>query len=179
MQGLDSFEAPRAMTSDVYEWPKSSLGKRLKTVEESLVCMICSDFYSNPHSLFCGHTFCSLCIRTHFDRKLNSVSFDQCPVCREKCDVSQLRCNRSLAAAVDGFKAVREDLLSQCCNNLDVTNNKTSQKVTNSMLDERNNPGDVLDVRRLVLKSFHKLSRDKVKKELETLCKGSAGRNAL
>jgi hypothetical protein len=52
-----------------WEWGDSELGKKVSKFENSLRCACCSDFFKNPQSLPCGHSFCSECIRRHLDQK--------------------------------------------------------------------------------------------------------------
>ena len=82
-------------------------------MEAGLQCPICSDIFQNPHILNCGHSYCSLCIRKHFDKTLNSsASHDQCPTCRCKSDSSHLIPNRVLGNVVLAYAAVRNHLLN-------------------------------------------------------------------
>ncbi len=178
-----------AIESNIFDWPKTSLGQKLKTQEEALLCSICSEFFNNPHSLSCGHSFCSICIRKHFDRKINTVSYDQCPSCRDKSDTSHLRCDRTLAAAVMSFQLARTELLELILNPVKPEATETQTTATLPILRApkqskqvhndyeldicEDRPGD--SIRRLTQKSFHKMSKDKIKKELEALCKSSTG----
>ena len=76
-------DKPMGDAFDIYDWPNSVLGKKLVKLEETLQCPICSEIYLNPHTLTCGHTYCSHCIRKHFDKAFNpSNTSDQCPVVR-------------------------------------------------------------------------------------------------
>jgi hypothetical protein len=163
--------------ADSYEWPKSLVGKKLGVLEESMVCAICSDFYTNPHSLNCGHSYCSACIRKHLDRNFNSFTSSQCPSCREKAETSHLRPNRVLALVISSFKSCRNDLL-------DIT--KSTSLVINDHPDDniefpnlKRIVTKVTDVKYLPQKVFYKYSKDKIKKEIETLCKSSSGKNII
>lgn len=51
-----------------WQWPKTFLGSKICEIESILRCVICSEFLRNPHSLQCGHSFCSECIRKHLDK---------------------------------------------------------------------------------------------------------------
>jgi hypothetical protein len=45
-----------------------ALARHMMAIETSLRCAICNEFLNNPHSLQCGHSFCSECIRRHLDQ---------------------------------------------------------------------------------------------------------------
>lgn len=77
----------------------------LSTLDASLRCEICKDFYNAPVITSCGHTFCSLCIR----RCLGADG--KCATCRTVEQESRLRKNGAVAQAVEAFLGVREKLL--------------------------------------------------------------------
>uniref|UniRef100_A0A8C5H710 Uncharacterized protein n=1 Tax=Gouania willdenowi TaxID=441366 RepID=A0A8C5H710_GOUWI len=52
------------------------------TVEESLKCPICQDFFTEPVSLQCSHNFCLSCIRTVWEPDDSSLSPLFCPECQ-------------------------------------------------------------------------------------------------
>ena len=52
-----------------WEWGHDDVGKKICALEETLRCAICSELFRNPHSLPCGHSFCSECIRKHLDQR--------------------------------------------------------------------------------------------------------------
>jgi hypothetical protein len=163
-------------TSDLFEWPsETSVGRGLRSLEETLLCPICSEFMDNAHSLPCGHTYCSMCIRKHFDRKLNVVSYDQCPSCREKSEMALLKCNKQLQSVIIAFIAVRSDLLT-------IVKKPVPPLIVNSgpadVQTKRNTLNAATDVagdepQRIVLKDFHKWSKEKVKKEITAMCSRS------
>jgi hypothetical protein len=96
----------------------------LRSLEQSLRCPICKDFCRNPVSVqaksnqqCCQHTFCSECIRSSFQRGLQSLKREACcPVCRAQVDASGvefakcLRPNRSVGVLVEIFLGIRDDL---------------------------------------------------------------------
>ena len=169
-----------AVVADIYEWPaKLPLGEKLKQLEESLLCPICSEFLSNPHSLNCGHSFCSICIRKHLDRKINLTTFEQCPCCKEKSHVGHLRCDRSLSTAVGKFMESRK-LLLDAVSNVQQSESAITETASKSTTSSRNifKPSKGVEpqiTKQLVSKSFFKMSKQKAKAELENLCHGSTG----
>ncbi|XP_039646772.1 tripartite motif-containing protein 5-like isoform X2 [Perca fluviatilis] len=48
---------------------------------EKLSCPVCLELLTEPLTLPCGHSFCSSCVRAHWDTEAASQS--SCPVCRE------------------------------------------------------------------------------------------------
>lgn len=107
---------------DEVDWPLDHpLGRKADQLEEDMHCPICTDFYDNPHLLItCGHSFCSICIRKHFDAKLNPTNSGICPACRKKSQSADLVKNVALAAVVDRYKALREDVFQLLQNSLRV-----------------------------------------------------------
>ncbi len=57
-----------------WQYGDSKYGASIRRIETSLRCAICSDFFNNPHSLPCGHSFCSECIRKHLDKMFNPTT---------------------------------------------------------------------------------------------------------
>uniref|UniRef100_H0XTG7 Uncharacterized protein n=1 Tax=Otolemur garnettii TaxID=30611 RepID=H0XTG7_OTOGA len=56
----------------------------LETMAKSLyaeaTCPVCLDLFTNPFTLFCGHTFCAKCIQTWASERQSSKLI--CPLCR-------------------------------------------------------------------------------------------------
>lgn len=147
------------------------LSSKLSALQEHLLCPICNAFFNNPLILKCGHSFCSLCIRKHCDATINRTTHDQCPACREKIDLFDARCEKSLASIVSAFKNMREDLhavvnAGDSVNNSSLSNSTNSQKQT---LKTSKNPITT----RLSHYNLHGANREKVKKILEDLTKES------
>lgn len=95
------------------DWPiDSSIGKALDIFQKDLLCPICHELMTNPHSTPCGHSFCSLCIRRHCDTTLNvnRAAAERCPTCKEKLDVVDLRKNSSLSSLVLNYKTLGKQL---------------------------------------------------------------------
>ena len=49
-----------------------------KEIENEFQCSICLDFYVEPTTTICGHTFCSQCISKSL------ISKNKCPLCKTK-----------------------------------------------------------------------------------------------
>jgi hypothetical protein len=163
---------------NIYQWPKSHLGSKLKLFEESLLCCICNEYYENPMTIqTCGHTFCSLCIRKHMDsnysncKAISNCGDTSCPKCFIKIDTSSLKSNRTFANVILLFRSFRNDLLNL------IRNSNVSSKECTSLshhafmvsLPEK------IPIQKLTHKSFHDASIEKLKKELESLCQSSQG----
>jgi hypothetical protein len=119
------------------DWPiQNPIGRKADQLEEDLHCPICTDFFDNPHLLItCGHSFCSLCIRKHFDAKLNTINSGTCPICRKKGQTNDLCKNVALAAVVERYQALRGDFFALLCATratTATTNNSNSVNNSNS-----------------------------------------------
>ncbi|KAI5104615.1 bloodthirsty-relatedprotein family, member 6 [Silurus meridionalis] len=69
--------------------------------EDQLECCICLDVFTDPVSTPCGHNFCMICLKEHWD----SSSHCQCPVCQEKfSNRPDLRVNTFISALAATFK---------------------------------------------------------------------------
>ena len=104
---------------DPTDFPAASNAPGLRDLDESLRCKICSEIYSAPMSLNCGHSFCSLvssnlseisqnsrlppnqCIRSHLSEK------PECPICRQSSTDFNLRRNQSLEDVVRAWTVAR------------------------------------------------------------------------
>ncbi len=158
--------------SDTDDWPESVLGQKFDSFEQNLMCPICQGHYNNPQILNCGHSYCSICIRKHFDKTLNRTSSDICPSCREKADSADLKVNRTLASIVSSFKKLRKELHSTLTANetenssdVEIVENPKNKKVCNQARDA----ASTVITQRIPHYSFHGLSKDKVKKTIEKL----------
>jgi len=82
-------------------------------IPEELECSICGDIFANAVSLkACGHTYCSICIRSYWLTTsrpgLHHQSKKECPLCRKAAgnDVTKaLLVNREMQIKVKEFKA--------------------------------------------------------------------------
>uniref|UniRef100_UPI0037E84641 E3 ubiquitin-protein ligase TRIM11-like n=1 Tax=Semicossyphus pulcher TaxID=241346 RepID=UPI0037E84641 len=78
------------------------------TVEESLKCPVCQDFFTDPVTLPCGHDFCLTCIQTVWE----TDGSDECPVFCPECQIFltsdlALQVNSSLQTRVNDFTSNR------------------------------------------------------------------------
>jgi len=156
--------------SDGYDWPEDiPIGRKLASLEENLLCPICSGLFNNPHVLRCGHSYCSICIRKHFDANLNRTSSDTCPSCREKADSFDLKKNSQLSSIVRAFRALRPDMLSLIKDAQLVVEQKSNAKSQTKSGTLVGCSVGVPITRRLPHYNFHGVKKDKVKSTLVQL----------
>ncbi|CAH3182327.1 unnamed protein product [Porites lobata] len=55
--------------------------ERLRAIEEMLVCSICWEVVQRPHTLVCGHTYCTHCIWKWEQRQKHVGREPWCPQC--------------------------------------------------------------------------------------------------
>ncbi|KAI8588329.1 hypothetical protein BDZ88DRAFT_422277 [Geranomyces variabilis] len=84
------------------DWP-ARLRPAFASLDDSLRCSICKDFFKGAQSLPCGHSFCSLCLRDSLSRKA------ECPACRAPTvnSTGDMRPNRVLDEACGHFRMCR------------------------------------------------------------------------
>ncbi|XP_062903962.1 zinc-binding protein A33-like [Mobula hypostoma] len=70
---------------------------QVESLTEEVTCPICLDFFTDPVSLDCGHSFCRSCITRCWEREERN----SCPECREEFADRTLRANRALANLSD------------------------------------------------------------------------------
>lgn len=69
--------------------------------DDEFQCSICTDFFTNPVSLPCGHNFCKNCITYHWKDKEQY----QCPLCKKEFNKSVELCvNTLFREIVDNYK---------------------------------------------------------------------------
>lgn len=91
--------------SDPSDW-KTTEAPFLSSLEESLRCHICKEYFTAPMITSCCHTFCSLCIRRQLD--IDS----RCPSCRKEIQLSALRKNAAIEETTELYKESRMKLLN-------------------------------------------------------------------
>uniref|UniRef100_A0A8C5MQW8 Uncharacterized protein n=1 Tax=Leptobrachium leishanense TaxID=445787 RepID=A0A8C5MQW8_9ANUR len=70
-------------------------------------CPICSDYFENPVTIECGHSFCSKCIT----KKWKGVREDfTCPECKEVFEEKEFRPNKRLARQVKFFRQIDDTI---------------------------------------------------------------------
>lgn len=161
---------------DIYDWPQSGLGKKMATLEETMQCLICGDLYDNPHILGCGHSYCSICIRKHLDKVLNTSHLNtQCPTCKEKAELGHLKADRPLAMVIMNYKRVRNELLNllKGNENKDCDKKRKRKGALGSIADDDDDEIVVSkskQIERIPPLSLHNLTALKLKQLIIDLC---------
>uniref|UniRef100_A0A8C3S9H7 RING-type domain-containing protein n=1 Tax=Chelydra serpentina TaxID=8475 RepID=A0A8C3S9H7_CHESE len=75
-----------------------------KTLQDELTCPICLDYFKDPVSLDCDHSFCRSCITQFWGAFAPDVS---CPQCRAIFPQRNLRLNRQLRNIVEAARELR------------------------------------------------------------------------
>ena len=79
------------------------------TTKMDLQCSACSDIYSEPYSVCCGHTVCLGCIlKTEKDNKI------KCPVCCLTCDLSDIQPDKKTKWYLDDYYNSTDSNTSGC-----------------------------------------------------------------
>lgn len=74
--------------------------------EDEFLCAICLEFFTDPVSTSCGHSFCKMCIYKHWDNS----RLHRCPVCKEHFRVRPtLKTNTFISEMVAQFKRKRQN----------------------------------------------------------------------
>ncbi|XP_044837937.1 zinc finger protein RFP-like isoform X1 [Mauremys mutica] len=75
-----------------------------KTLQDELTCPICLEYFKDPVSLDCDHSFCQACITQCWGGFTTDVS---CPQCRVTFPQRNLRLNRQLRNIVEAARELR------------------------------------------------------------------------
>ena len=151
------------------DWPEQTdIGRKFSQLEQHLRCPICDEFLNNPQILLCGHTYCSICIRKHFDPQLNKTSSGTCPSCREKAEPFDLRRNSTICSIVQAYQSLRPMAHALVSNNsLHRTNDPEIEIINESRGASGKSGGGIPIVKRMPHFSFHGMKKDKVKSTLQ------------
>lgn len=100
----------------------TAASRAMETLEESLKCPVCQDFYTDPVTLGCGHDFCLSCIQTVWDTDGSEQGPYFCPECQILLPSKpSLEINTSLQDKVKDFT-----------NNQSQSDLQTTERKTNS-----------------------------------------------
>lgn len=94
---------------------KMELGS--KTPQKDILrCFLCSEFYEDPKSLQCLHTFCKKCLLKNVHNKTTDIP-KKCPVCQETFDgePKDIDTNVFLQNWVTFYKDRAKDLVNPIC----------------------------------------------------------------
>ena len=84
----------------------------LAQLDTLLRCHICKDFLKVPVLTSCGHTFCSICIRSYLSKE------PRCPLCLTELRESMLRSEYLVNEIVEYYTTTRSMLLNTLWSNL-------------------------------------------------------------
>ncbi|XP_038626648.1 probable E3 ubiquitin-protein ligase TRIML1 [Tachyglossus aculeatus] len=77
-------------------------------LQEELTCSVCMDYFIDPVTISCGHSFCHLCLLKCWEDTQTSFS---CPECRGACDLKDFQINLRLKKLAIIGKQLRPRLL--------------------------------------------------------------------
>ena len=75
------------------------MAERTTPLEQELTCPICIDFYQDPVSLSCRHSFCRGCLTAAWEQPKKR----ECPVCKRKSSKEIYQPDMKLANIVEAF----------------------------------------------------------------------------
>uniref|UniRef100_F7E0S6 Uncharacterized protein n=1 Tax=Ornithorhynchus anatinus TaxID=9258 RepID=F7E0S6_ORNAN len=79
-----------------------------KSLQEELSCSVCMEYFVDPVTLSCGHSFCRLCLLGCWEEAEESFS---CPECRGACELKDFQTNQRLGKLAVIGKQLRPHLL--------------------------------------------------------------------
>ena len=85
-------------------------------IEKEITCLICGDFFTNPMTLSCSHTFCKQCIKNNL-KKNKTKNIACCPICCEvilQDDIESIPINFNVKKLVEVFKNEAEKKCGNC-----------------------------------------------------------------
>lgn len=71
------------------------------SLEEEVTCSICLDYFTDPITIDCGHTFCLHCITEYIKKEEMENKLALCPECRQLFRSSDLKPNKRMANIVE------------------------------------------------------------------------------
>ncbi|XP_038672909.1 nuclear factor 7, brain-like [Scyliorhinus canicula] len=87
-----------------------ALKQQVQNLAEEAICPICLDFFTDPVSLDCGHSFCRSCITQCWEkREINS-----CPECRQEFPERNLRRSWVSVNLAEKARKLKLDLKRHC-----------------------------------------------------------------
>ena len=154
----------------------SSLGKSMKRFEDLFKCLICRDFLANALELDCGHAFCSLCLRRHFDITINRTpSSSSCPMCRSPATLPSARPARLLKEIIAQYTSVRGDLIAAVKSKKGTKEEEKKEEKKKEETDLTSSSSfhgkDFLPSRPLSIPHLHGLNKARMKALITSLCK--------
>ncbi|XP_007668776.1 probable E3 ubiquitin-protein ligase TRIML1 [Ornithorhynchus anatinus] len=63
-----------------------------KKLQEELTCSVCMEYFIDPVTITCGHSFCQICLLRYLEDQMSY----SCPECRGACELSDLQTNQRL-----------------------------------------------------------------------------------
>ena len=89
--------------------------KELPQIESEITCLICGDFFTDPITLSCSHTFCKQCIKNSLQKNKNVACC--CPLCCKivlQDDVESISINFNIKKLVEFYKKEAESKCGNC-----------------------------------------------------------------
>ena len=90
--------------------------KESPQIGKEITCLICGDFFTNPTTLSCSHTFCKQCIKNNLEKnKIKNIAC--CPICCEvilQDDIESIPINFNVKKLVEIFEEKVETKCGNC-----------------------------------------------------------------
>ncbi|XP_036599128.1 probable E3 ubiquitin-protein ligase TRIML1 [Trichosurus vulpecula] len=86
----------------------ASFPKLIQNFQEELICSICTDYFKDPMSIECGHSFCHSCLFRSWQEASTPFS---CPECRSVSQARNFRANARLGKLAAIAKTLRPHCL--------------------------------------------------------------------
>ncbi|KAA8592517.1 hypothetical protein FQN60_017972, partial [Etheostoma spectabile] len=75
------------------------MAEKIALLGRFLTCHVCSETFSDPVSLSCNHSFCSICLHQFWEQAKNK----NCPICKTKSSTDEPGVNFALKELADSF----------------------------------------------------------------------------